>query len=91
MNIKTCRDCFYETVCPNKNKYDDVLDVSGYCPNFKNKAGLAEVVHCKDCEHWGGVVFGNVCRRFSGSYMRNETKETDFCSYGKRKGGEQND
>lgn len=24
-----------------------------------------EVVRCKDCTHWGGVPFGNVCRRWS--------------------------
>ena len=23
------------------------------------------VVRCKDCEFWGGVTFGNVCRRWS--------------------------
>ena len=44
-----------------------------------------KIVRCKDCKHWGGVTFGYVCRRFSGSYIRNETRETDFCSYGKRK------
>ena len=48
-------------------------------------ANVAEVVRCKDCKHWGGVTFGYVCRRFSGSYIRNETRETDFCSYGERK------
>lgn len=43
------------------------------------------VVRCKDCRHWGGVPFGYVCRRFSGTYIRNETKENDFCSYGELK------
>ena len=46
---------------------------------------VVEVVRCKDCKHWGGVTFGYVCRRFSGSYIRNETRETDFCNYGERK------
>ena len=44
-----------------------------------------KVVRCKDCRHWGGVPFGYVCRRFSGTYIRNETKENDFCSYGELK------
>lgn len=46
---------------------------------------MVEVVRCKDCKHWGGVTFGYICRRFSGTYIRNETRETDFCSYGERK------
>lgn len=54
----------------------------------KKKADLVEVVRCKDCKYWGGVVFGYVCRRFSGTYIRNETKENDYCSYGERKGKE---
>lgn len=48
-------------------------------------ADVVEVVRCKDCRHWGGVPFGYVCRRFSGTYIRNETKENDFCSYGELK------
>ena len=51
----------------------------------KPTADVVEVVRCKDCEHWGGVTFGYICRRFSGSYIRNETRENDFCSYGERK------
>ena len=50
-------------------------------------ADVVEVVRCKECKHWGGVTFGYICRRFSGSHIRNETRETDFCSYGERKGG----
>ena len=38
MKLITCRDCIYEFVCPNYNSYDDVLNVSDYCPNFKNKS-----------------------------------------------------
>lgn len=53
--------------------------------NGKHKADLVAVVRCKDCKYWGGVTFGYVCRRFSGTYIRNETRETDFCSYGERK------
>lgn len=48
-------------------------------------ANAVEVVRCKDCRHWGGVIFGNLCRRFSGSCMRNETRADDFCSYGELK------
>ena len=48
-------------------------------------ADVVEVVRCKDCRHWGGVAFGYICRRFSGTYIRNETRETDFCSYGEKR------
>ena len=27
--------------------------------------GAVPVVRCKDCKHYGGVTFGNVCRRWS--------------------------
>ena len=51
---------------------------------------VAPVVRCKDCTHWGGVVFGNVCRRWSAPLagMRNDTKPDDFCSYGEQKAGD---
>lgn len=46
-----------------------------------------EVCRCKDCEYWGGVVFGNVCRRWSAPLagMKNCTQSDDFCSYGERR------
>ena len=53
-------------------------------------ADVVEVVRCKDCEYWGGVIFGYICRRFSGTTIRNETRENDYCSFGERKGGADN-
>ena len=50
-------------------------------------ADVAEVVRCKDCRYWGGVIFGYVCRRFSGATLRNETRENDFCSFGAKMDG----
>ena len=44
-----------------------------------------EVVRCKDCEHWGGVIYGFVCRKFSGIETKICMHADDFCSYGKRK------
>lgn len=49
---------------------------------------LAEsVVRCKDCKQYGGVAFGNVCRRWSAPLagMKNCTKPDDFCSYAERR------
>lgn len=45
------------------------------------------IVRCKDCEHWGGITFGNICRRWSAPLagMTNCTKPDDYCSYGKKK------
>ena len=46
-----------------------------------------EVVRCKECKSWGGVTFGNICRRWSAPLagMKNCTGPDDFCSYGERK------
>lgn len=48
------------------------------------------VVRCKDCTQWGGVAFGNVCRRWSAPLagMKNCTGPNDFCSYGERRSNE---
>ena len=46
---------------------------------------VVEVVRCKDCEHWGGVIYGFVCRKFSGIETKICMHADDFCSYGKRK------
>lgn len=48
-------------------------------------ADVVKVVRCKDCKHWGGITFGNICRRWTGLNVKNCTKPTDFCSYGELK------
>lgn len=50
-------------------------------------ADVVEVVRCKDCEYWGGVTFGYICRRLSGTTLRNETRESDYCSFGAKMDG----
>ena len=47
-----------------------------------------EVVRCKDCKHFGGVVFAYTCRLHSMSNTRIQMNENDFCSYGERKDNE---
>lgn len=61
-------------------KFCDILDKSP-------TADAVPVVRCKDCEQWGGVAFGNVCRRWSAPLagMKNCTGANDFCSYGERR------
>ena len=48
-------------------------------------ADVVEVVRCKDCAHYGGITFGNICRRWSALNIKNCTKPDDYCSYGIRK------
>lgn len=83
-----------EPLCANKfvkQGLDDGLHY--YMPKILETQPTIDavpVVRCKDCKHWGGVVFGNVCRRWSAPLagMRNDTKPDDFCSYGERKDGD---
>ncbi len=46
---------------------------------------VVRVVRCEYCTEWGGVTFGNTCRKWSTMDCRVCTKPTDFCSYGKRR------
>lgn len=66
---------------------DGVIDIIKKQPNVKPAADVVEVVRCKECIHWGGVAFGNVCRRWSAPIagMKNHTQPNDFCSCGERK------
>jgi uncharacterized protein with PIN domain len=36
-------------------------------------ADIVEVVRCKYCKHWGGVTYGQMCRKYSGA-------ETKVCT-----------
>ena len=78
----------------------DEMDSWGYCADEIDAllhandklyeipaADVAPVVRCKDCKHYGGVAFGNVCRRWSAPLagMKNCTKPDDFCSYAERR------
>ena len=59
------------------------------CDDIKDAPAVdaVEVIRCKECKHWGGVPFGNICRRWSAPLegMKNCTKPGDFCSYGERR------
>lgn len=48
-------------------------------------ADVVEVVRCKNCVHWGGITFGFVCRKFSGSETKICMGADHYCSYGERK------
>ena len=69
--------------CRMKNSGNCGCCIIGTAPTVD----AVEVVRCKDCEQWGGVTFGNVCRRWSAPLagMKNCTKPDDFCSYVERR------
>ena len=81
----TCNNCACNKVCNH--------DVYGFenCGNFIPAADVVEVIRCKDCAYYGGITFGNICRRWSALNVKNCTKPDDFCSYGKRKDGDGNE
>lgn len=93
-----CKDCIHFEICcedwafnsegkTSAEQYKAIMAGKQPCRFFKNKADVVEVVRCKDCIHWGGVTFGYICRRLSGTTLRNETRESDFCSYGEKMDG----
>lgn len=95
--MSTCKDCLHYYACSAKgglfNEKDESKEM--LCGQFQDKFDYAPVVRCKDCEYSKldlmekGLV---VCRR---PVLKNgqllpfnwETKYTDFCSFGIRKGG----
>jgi hypothetical protein len=48
-------------------------------------ADVVAVVRCKDCKHWGGVTYGQMCRKYSGSETKVCTEKDHYCSYGERR------
>jgi hypothetical protein len=48
-------------------------------------ADVVEVVRCSECQHWGGVTFGFVCRKFSGENTKICMHADGYCSYGERR------
>lgn len=87
MAKKTCSDCVHCDVCENTFSWLDQEDNTKYitCHHFKNKADVVEVVRCEECKYWGGITFGNICRRWTGLNEKNCTKPTGFCSYGEKR------
>ena len=65
--------------------------VIGNHPPFKNKADFVEVVRCKDCEHYkpqSTSAHWNNKKRYCCRSATVKANDYDFCSYGKRKGGD---
>ena len=84
--IELCRGNDYNKLSLLKigDTIDDIYDKH---IEKHSTADVVEIVRCKDCKYWGGVTFGYICRRFSGTTLRNETRETDYCSFGAKMDG----
>lgn len=97
------RELLSWAVCMNHPEYlmkDDALHVIDSIP----AADAVEVLRCRDCKYWGdeagklqhsdGVLFAR-CKvhnyLIDGRHTGWCPTENDFCSYGKRKGGSDND
>ena len=83
------RELLSWAVCMNHPEYlikDDALHIIDSIP----AADAVEVVRCKDCRYWQDNNDGyphEECR-----WGHGETPDAnDFCSYGERKGGSDND
>lgn len=61
-----------------------ILEAILYAPT----ADVVEVVRCKDCKHWGGVTYGQMCRKYSGAETKVCTEKDHYCSYGERRAEE---
>ena len=79
-----CKRCIHHDICGAYTGEETItfFPYNEDCEHFENKADVVEVVRCKDCLYYGGITYGNVCRRFSALNVKNCTKPTDFCSFG---------
>ena len=68
----------------------------GYAESFINDAptvDAVEVVRCRECKHWkptgskGGKSFSDMEYIGGCEFTKYCRRESDFCSYGERKGG----
>lgn len=81
--MSICKDCIHYEIC-DKYAPNEILSKVKRCKCFKAKADMVEVVRCKDCIHWGGVIFGFVCHKFSGIDNKICMGADRYCCYGER-------
>lgn len=88
-----CKGCFHFQVCADVMKNQlfirekVCMEENPQCEHYSPTADVVEVVRCKDCKYVKPMSFKGyfMCKRHH-KYCR---KADDFCSYGERKGGEQ--
>ena len=78
-----CGDCLHYYACAAWNIGSLANTEAGSCVNYTPAADVVEVIRCKDCaiphNRWTG------CSQMNGTIMEPD----DYCSYGKRKEGEE--
>ena len=77
----------------NREAFKQKLIEKGFFPAIVQRAleempseDVVAVVRCKECKYWGGVTYGQVCRKYSGADTKVCTDRDHYCSYGERKG-----
>ncbi len=86
--MSTCKDCIHYEICEIMSAQYGISKVpSSQCGFYKATADVVEVVRCKDCVPWGGVTYGQMCRKYSGSDTKVCTEKDHYCSYGERRKG----
>ena len=77
----------------NREAFEQKLIEKGFFPAIVQRAleempseDAVAVVRCKECKHWGGVTYGQVCCKYSGADTKVCTDRDHYCSYGERKG-----
>ena len=71
----------------SKTNRDDDLEAI----DMAIEALQTEVVRCGECKHWSGngkMHNNHLCKRAQDQNIDYWTRGDDFCSYGERKGGE---
>jgi hypothetical protein len=89
--IEEIENCSYDTWSKDVNRAwwsqaVMVKDNIKQCIKRQSTADVLEVVRCKDCKHWGGVTYGQMCRKYSGADTKVCTEKEHYCSYGERRG-----
>lgn len=83
-----CKECVHNEVCPVPHLKDTTV-----CKQFKDRTKYAEVVRCKDCNHFketNGKDSGKPCgygKCMKPFFIQMIVDAYDFCSYGERREG----
>ncbi|MBO5463776.1 MAG: hypothetical protein J6A49_10750 [Clostridia bacterium] len=101
-----CIDCLHFDICQFNEQEQAVInlkpsyrdtsnDIADGCKFFKNKADFVEIpCRCKECEHFNNYNPDRTyCEEHSGGWGDNivYVDEDDYCSFGIRKRGADND
>ena len=86
--MATCYDCFHCGACSDAGDsgFSCLIEDVSKCKHFTNKADVVEVVRCKDCIYYESNCCFNRQWDFESSSEIPLVRETDFCSFGERKG-----